>query len=347
MQATPESPLAFKFHWLDDKGNQVGMRRKAGSFDGATLKLDETAIPIGAILDVFVRENKMVLSAAKADGAATALFMPSSAAVAESLKKSIDIARSHVWAERHRDELVAKNRGQAFRSAACPHCGAVSILTGMPSTPQVYCQFCQTLSTSGGSAEPVAGEQHFRLCEQCGMYSKPRKFTIFYFYFLLVVYGFWSKSTWRCPGCMRGEAWKMFFGNLVFVLGAPVAIVQLFRAYGFTDISGPFKGLDRANLLARKGDFLRALEQYREIQSRAPNCAGLNYNLGLALLTQGEKQQAAEAFAVALADCANYTPAYQLLKGLYAELGEAQKLQALETRWGQPAAGSSTAAASP
>lgn len=338
MQATPETPLAFKFHWLDDKGNQVGLRRKTGRFDGETLQLDETAIPVGSIVELFVRENKIVLSAAVGDGDVTALFMPATAAVAQSLKKAIDIVRSRVWAEQHREELAARNCGQTFRSAECPHCGAVSVLTGMPATPQVYCQFCQTLSTTGASAEPVAGEQHFRLCEQCGMYSKPRKFTVFYFYFLLVVYGFSSRSTWRCPGCMRGEAWKMLFGNLVFVLGVPVAMVQLFRSYGFTDFSGPFPGLDRANLLARKGDFTRALHQYREILMRVPNCAGLKYNLGLALLTQGNKQQAADAFALSLADCANYVPAYQFLKGLYAELGETQKLEALEAQWETPVA---------
>jgi len=30
---------------------------------------------------------------------------------------------------------------------------------------------------------------------------------------------------------MRGEAWKMFFGNLIFLLGVPVARIQLFRSY--------------------------------------------------------------------------------------------------------------------
>jgi tetratricopeptide (TPR) repeat protein len=170
------------------------------------------------------------------------------------------------------------------------------------------------------------------------MYSKPRKFTIFYFYFLLVVYGFWSKPTWRCPACMRGVAWQMLFGNLLFVLGVPVAIVQLFRSYGFTELSGPFKGLDKGNIHARKGNFEAALMQYREIMNRVPNCAGLKYNLGLALLQQGDKSSAAKSFASALDDCANYAPAYQRLRPLCEELGDAPRLAALKAQWETPEA---------
>jgi tetratricopeptide (TPR) repeat protein len=166
------------------------------------------------------------------------------------------------------------------------------------------------------------------------MYSQPTKFTIFYFYFLLVVYGWWSKQTWRCKGCMRGEAWKMFFGNLLFVLGVPVAIVQLLRCYSGSVVGGVFRGLDAANLKARKGDVVGALTGYKAILERVPHSAGIKYNLALALLQQGDERRAAETFELALTDCVNYAPAYRVLSGLYAKLGDQARLKELQEMWG-------------
>ena len=125
----------------------------------------------------------------------------------------------------------------------------------------------------------------------------------------------------------------MFFGNLIFVIGVPVAIVQLIRSYGGSIGSGPFKELDSANLKARKGNVLGALEGYRSILQRLPYSAGIKYNLGLSLLQQDDKQRAAESFRVALEDCSNYVPAYQLLAHCYEQLGETEKLEELRLMW--------------
>ena len=121
----------------------------------------------------------------------------------------------------------------------------------------------------------------------------------------------------------------MLAANFVFVLGIPVALVQLFRSYGGTDLSGPFRGLDTGNIKARKGDVGGALQQYRTILERVPHCAGLKYNLGLALLQQGDRSRAADSFAAALEDCVNYVPAYAVVSPLYEELGETDRLAEL------------------
>ena len=125
----------------------------------------------------------------------------------------------------------------------------------------------------------------------------------------------------------------MLLGNFLFILGLPVAIAQLVRCYGSDVVAGPFKGLDTGNLLAKKGDPVGALRLYRGILERVPHSAGVKYNLGMALLTQGDKQRAAEAFELALVDCSNYVPAYQRLKALYLELGQAEELAELERIW--------------
>ncbi len=134
---------------------------------------------------------------------------------------------------------------------------------------------------------------------------------------------------------MRGDAWKMFFGNLPFLLGVPVAIVQLMRAYGGGISGGPFAGLDKANIKARAGDMPGALKIYREILERVPHSAGVKYNVGLALMKQNDAERASKSLRLALEDCINYVPAYHALAACYEELGETELLKELHAKWGQ------------
>ncbi len=326
----------FKFHWLNQNGQPTSMFRKKGNIEGETITLEKSEIPIAAIFQTLIRDKSMVITIATVDPAnpySSLLLQLPSVKAANELKTSIDIIRSAIWAKQHREDLQKKGMGHTFRAGQCPHCDAVLILSDMPETPQLYCHFCDSLSTVDPTLEPIRQEKDLRICEECGMYSKPQKFTIFYFYFLLVVYGFWQKSTWRCPPCMRGEAWKMVFGNLLFVLGFPWAVYQLFRSYGGASVGGVYRGLDTGNLRARKGNLTGALENYREILSKVPVSAGVKYNLGIALLGQNNPRQAAESFELALADCSNYAPAYGQLTALYDQLGETEKRKALQAMW--------------
>lgn len=337
MQVNEDQPLAFKFHWMDEKGRQAGFLRTKGRFDGKTLTLGDAEIPAGVILDVSVRDERMAVSVPTANGQITGmgLILPSKKTT-EKLKTALDVARSSTFAERHREGLIKRGRGRSYRDAVCPNCTATVILSDMPKTPQLFCPFCHTLSFDDRPDLPVEKLRDYRLCDDCGMFSKPRRFTIFYFYFLLVFYGWHSRTTWRCPACMRPDAWKMFFGNLPFVLGLPVAATQLARSYGGDVVGGPFAGLDAGNRAARAGRFPQAIEKYRAILERHGHAAGVKYNLGLALLKEGDKRRAAETFRLALEDCANYAPAYQQLRGLYEQLGEREKLAELKAQWEEP-----------
>jgi hypothetical protein len=336
MRYTSENPFPFKFQWLNEQGEATSVFRKPGRFDGEFLVLEETEIPAAVIVHTEVRDQRMILAVLTGDDEeplAHLLIMLTSASVAEELKSALDVTRSRFWAKHHRETLEKKGLGASYRDAVCPICEATLVLSDMPRSPQLYCHFCDSLTTIETAEPPVSNEHEFKICEECGMYSKPRKFTIFYFYFLLVIYGWWSKATWRCPVCMRKEAWKMFFGNLPFVIGVPVALTQLFRCYGGDLIGGPYKGLDTGNIRARKGDLGRALELYRGILERVPHSAGLKYNLGMSLLAQGDQERAADSFELALEDCSNYAPAYHQLTALYAHLGETERLEELERIW--------------
>lgn len=328
-----DEPLQFKFQWLDENGNPTGLLRKRGSFDGQTLLLEDVEIPAGVMTHVETRENRLIFAALTESGEPAVLAISLTRRDADALKSAIDIARSDTWAELHKQQLQEQGRGTAYRDEECPHCGARLILTDMPLTPQLYCHFCNTLMTVDPAVDPPPGERQLRICDECGMFSQPRKFTVFYFYFLLFAYGYSQRTTWRCPACMRGDAWKMLFGNLIFLLGVPVAIVQLFRSYGGSVVGGPFKGLDAANLKARSGDLMGALEGYRAILERVPHSAGVKLNLGRALLEQGETARGAETLALALKDCSNYAPAYHMLAPCYEKLGETEKLAELKRMW--------------
>lgn len=335
MHYNPANPLEFKFYWLDDQGNQSGFLRSKGRFDGETLHLDDSPIPVVIITDVQYRENRVLLSAIGEDGQPLFIgIQVSGGASAKELKAAVDVARSAGWAKFHQEDLEQEGRADAYRDDVCPNCGATIILTDMEHTPQLYCQFCDSLMTAGRPEEVPPGERDLRLCEECGMFSMPRKFSIFYFWCLLVVYGWRHGSTYRCPACMRGDAWKMLFGNLIFLIGVPNAIIQLARSYGGGIKGGPFDGLDDANIRARDGDLLEALKVYREILERVPCSAGLKYNVGTALLRQGDLERAAESFRLALDDCSNYAPAYGALRHCYEQLGEKEKLEELDRIWG-------------
>ncbi|MEZ6131912.1 MAG: tetratricopeptide repeat protein [Planctomycetaceae bacterium] len=324
-------PMRFKFKYLNEQGQETGFFSRKGHFDGHTLVLDTTEIPASDIYEVDHRGNRMVLVEARDEQHPTTIVFAVNSGSVPDLKQALGVARSAAAAARRKQQLTEQGLGNTFHEVVCPHCSATNDLTGFRDSPQISCQFCHAVATVAGAPEE---EKHYRLCDECGMYSKPRQFTVFYFYFLLVVYGWSSRQTWRCPGCMRGEAWKMLFGNLIFVLGVPVAIIQLIRAYGGTDLSSMYKGLDGANLKARSGRMEAAIVDYRRILERQPESAGVKYNIGLAFAQQNELQAAAKTLEAALNDCANYQPAANLLAHCYAQLGEDEKLADLRAEWG-------------
>ncbi len=88
--------ISFKFRWVDEKGNETGMFRRRGRFDGQTLVLDKAAVPVGGIADIEIRENRMLLTTVTEDGEPAALLLGTSPKVAKRLKTALDSARSAV-----------------------------------------------------------------------------------------------------------------------------------------------------------------------------------------------------------------------------------------------------------
>lgn len=328
----------FKFLWLNEKGQQAGMLRKRGSFDGQQLTLDESEIPVESILATHAADGKLALVVVVADEEAPfaqLMIQPRQAVLADQLKQELDRARSRLHAAQQKRSLEEQHQGHLYHEETCRFCESTIPLGKMPLTPQVFCPYCDRLFTLKPNEELLDAEEYLRVCGDCGMYSNPQKFTLFYFYFLLVVYGFWSKPLWRCPACMRRDAWKMFFGNLPFLLGVPLACRHIWRSYHGGISRGPYRHLHRANVRAQSGDLSSALADYQAILDEVPHSAGVKYNLAMALDKQGETDRALAMYELALEDCANYSPAWQHLRQLYQRQGETRKLKALDAIWGE------------
>lgn len=336
MDEIREPTFKFKFQFIGENGQPTTMLSRKGQFDGETLVLDQLRYPVEALLVVEHRQKRVMLVVPESDNQSVMLTLQfGDQKLGKKLKQKLDVARSRIWADKHREELEQKGLYHEFRVSECKHCRSTIVLSQLPITPQQYCPYCDTLMTMDDSDPQVPSNEHlFRICDHCGLFSQPQTFTVFYFWFLLVVYGFSVNEKYCCRTCIRNDAWKMLFGNLVFILGVPVAVTQLVRSYSGRFTGGAFRGLDSGNAHAIAGNTASALPHYKAILERMPHSAGVKFNLGRGLLSEQQAQAAAKVLEAALQDCGNYVPAYGLLRQVYEQLGETAKLKALDAMWG-------------
>lgn len=328
--------IKFKFKFVDDDGNETGFLSKKATFDGTTLVLDGNEMPVEAILRAVRRSNRIVLQVLQEDGTSVPVVLAIRSGKIRDIVAAINICTSARWAKMRQEALEKDGRGAEFRIEKCAYCKAIIDATGHPETLQVYCPFCDAVVTQEGRAP--SDEAKYRLCDECGFYAQPKDFTVFYFVFAFVIYYFSHRTIHVCNACMKGEAWKMWFANLIFILGFPFAVVQLFRAYlGGSTFSTAFTGLDIANGHARKGRAHKAGPMYTKIEERLPTCAGVRYNHGRVLLAVGRTDDAAGKFRKSLDDCSNYTPAFEGLCACLEELDRTQELTDLKKEWGEEA----------
>jgi hypothetical protein len=329
----PLLPMNFKFRYLDENGRETGFLNSKGSFDGDTLVLGEHAIPAAFIMQTHMRQKYLVLGVLGENGPVV-LSLAINSGSAVQLKQAIDITRSRAQADFHKKKMVEEGRASDYREQLCQHCSATIVLANMPKTPQLYCDFCDTLTTVDSPESAPPKEHEFRICDECGLFSKPRLFTFLYFYFLLVVYGYSYRQAWRCPACMRNDAWTMLLANLLFVLGVPNALLQLWRSYGGGIGEPAFAGLDDANIQVKAGNVSAALPNYSAIIDRVPFCAGVKFNLGMGLIKQQDFEHARQTFEMSLDDCANYTPSFRGLMHCLETLEDHDAIAALKKQWG-------------
>ncbi len=302
--------INFKYRVINSQGQPTGFRAKKATLGEQGLQLKDRTIPAPAFLSAATRDKRIVFGHS-ADGEPTGIVMEVYGAKPEQLAHEFNRLSSESGIQKRQKELESQGRAHELEITKCPCCSASIELTGFPESPEVFCPYCNNI---GSTSIPVEDQKKVRVCDKCGYYAIPRGITCFYFYFLLVVYGFRYQRKHMCGPCMRSEGWKMLAGNAIFLLGVPVAIAQLIRAYAGTAIvAGSYKGLERGNLLAKSGKLDQAVASYDEVTQRLGGSAVASYNKGVAYALVNRQSDAQKAFEDSLISCANFLPAAQAL----------------------------------
>lgn len=324
--------LKFKFKYVNHEGREEGFLQKQGEVTQDILRLDKEELPIAAIIKAETKFKRIILYLAQNSGEILPLVL-SIAKNCDDVFKRVNSALSFKRAEARMESLTNAGRGESFNAVDCVHCSSIIDLTELPNSPDVFCDYCETIQASDGTKRPT--DEKFRICDQCGFFGQPREFTVFYFYFLIVIYGWREQKVHMCSTCMRKEAWKMFFGNLLFILGVPFALIQLCRVYfGGSALSQEFKELDTTNTHAKQGKLVKAEQGYKKMLLKAKSTAGIHYNLGLLYSNAGKLDEAAQSFTASLQHCINYTPAINGLIDCYQKLSRTDDLQKIKARYG-------------
>lgn len=322
MKTNPPSDkrlVRFVFRELYLNRELVHFERDQGSHDGDRLAIGKMEIPDRDIRYVNRVDDQLHIGWDDVDLGPRVVSMIIDADLAP-VVAAVHYGLSRREFDQQLEHAASEGMGTRCRDAVCQHCSArILSVEDYPWAPQIYCKWCDSLNTTIDVAELGNLERDYRICPGCSMYSRPRKFTIAYFWFLIFHADVSHKVVHCCNDCMRPQAWKMVFGNLFGLLGMPLAMTQLVRVYRDSIKGGPFRDLDHANRLLKRGRVDRALDKYWKIVERHPVSSGVLYNVALGLLAQGDRSHARETLELALANCANYQPAQRLMASQFGE----------------------------
>ena len=321
MPTQPEQ-LGFKFKFVHD-GTAAGFFSTKASADANALTLGEEALQYQDVADTTTRDNRvvMVLHDGVAVGPTIAKYLTEDVLVVEIVSgaKALDVERfidrqaSHAEANAHQRQLTADGKGHLFRAVACPHCHATVDVSELDNTPYVYCRFCESVIQEGAVITP--GDR-YRVCDECHRFDRVRGYTEFYFYFLLVIYGWSYKRRHLCDNCVSRLFWKVLATNFIFLIGIPPAIWMKIRSMQGRD---PNLGeLATANKWATKGNMQQADPLFMRLHERYPEHPGLLYDQGHGYLRAGDVDAAMTYFDRSLRACSNYVPTAQTLQALKA-----------------------------
>jgi hypothetical protein len=307
--------LAFKFRYVRD-GRVQGMFAKKGMATGQKLVLGEESLSYDAIVDSTTRDDWLFLAlspgtplekelAKSLNGDTLALSVQKVKAL--ELERYVDRMCSDRETERNRQRLIQAGKSDLFRAVACPACQAIIDLSELEKTPYVYCRFCESTFVQ---TKVITWGSVYRVCDECMMFDRVRGYTEFYFYFLVVAYGYSSKERHVCDNCAHAIFKKMLLMNFIFVLGIPATIYLKIKS--LTGRAAHFKELAKANSLARKGRYRQASAIYSRLYEKIPEHPGLLMNEGLGHLIGDDVDGSRACFQRAQKACSNYLPVLQL-----------------------------------
>ena len=325
------SELKFRFQYVNQSGKVVGWRSVRGSLTEESIQLKGEILNYQAILHSTCRDRRLILTVnpQKVSSAEIAKHLISGKVLALEITraKAIDLEvyinriSSRYLAETHREELEREGKGREFHSVSCPHCKATVDLSLLNKTPYVYCRFCETIFQERRDLITVG--RTYRLCDECGWFDRVQGYTEFYFYFLLVVYGFSWKRRHLCDNCVNQVFWKVLLTNLIFVLGIfPAFWMKIKSLMGRTK---ELKNLAKANALGKQGKCDQADTIYAELHEHYPKHPGLLLSQSLSYLKGQDAQKTWRLLEDSLQSCSNYAPAVRVMNRLQDAVSKSSK----------------------
>lgn len=325
--------MTFKFKFLDSDGQEDSFLAKKGALSPEGLVLGDESLPIEALGKASLHSKKYILLALNSSDEPVNIGLAITKGCAADLVRAMNALSSARLAKHYKEAIKESGEGGVFRFARCPHCRATVNLSDLPTTDQTACGYCDRLFSPENKAVPA--EADFSLCEHCGYYGRVETRTMFYFYFLIFLWGFQSDALTACSVCAQKKNGWMVMANLLFILGLPNALYQWGRCLRAIEFDrSEFGGLEKANQLAEKGKVDEAVAYYDRLTRNLSLAGGVHYNKGRALLMHQRGEEALAALEQALAQCSNYFPALQLLMEAYASCGRHEQLAALKKRYG-------------
>ncbi len=325
--------ITFKFKFLNSEGHEDSFLAKKGALSPEGLVLGDESLPIEALGKASLHSKKYILLALNSSDEAVSIGLAVTKGRAADLVRAMNALSSARLAKHYREAVQESGEGGVFRFARCPYCRATINLSELPHSDQTACGYCDRLFSPENKA--VAAEADFCLCEHCGYYGRVQARTMFYFYFLLVIWGFQSDELTACSVCAQKKNGWMVLANLLFIIGLPNALYQWGRCLRAIEFDrSAFGGLEKANQLAEKGKVDEAVVYYDRLTRHLGLAGGVHYNKGRALLLHQRAEEAVPALEQALSECSNYFPSLQLLLDAYEQCGRHEQLAGLKKRYG-------------
>ncbi len=297
-------PLKFRFKYVED-GYAKGFFSKIGILEHNRLTLDNKQIPLVQISDTTRRDNRLVILIEGENAYVLEVYQVK----ALELERAIDREASVEQIKLIQADYEQQGKKHLFHSVICPHCHAIINLSELKRTNYAYCRFCESIIDWEGTRIINNGET-YRICDECGVFGHIKGYTEFYFYFLLLIYGYSSTRRHLCSTCASRLFWKMLAYNFIFIIGIVPSIYLKIRSMLGNDRR--YTQLTKANALARKGRYIEANSIFRIMMSHGHH-PGLLYNQALGHLNGDNVKGMFEYLDRSLDCCANYEPTLRLI----------------------------------
>lgn len=225
------------------------------------------------------------------------------------LELAIDRRSSVFDLKLNHERLRKEGNEDLIRSEQCRICRSEVDLSGVPDADYIYCRYCGSIFSA--RHDLVIDADTYGTCDQCGMFDRVQRYNEFYFYFLVLAWGYRSQQRFTCDACANTLFYKTLFANILFIVGVPNSISIKIRSLIGRDAR--LADLARANRLARSGRFAEADPIYDQILERWPNHPGVLTNRTIGHINGNDFDGGKIHLLRALTACFQYPPALRLL----------------------------------